>query len=54
MTAIPAEAANTPAAAPVEQQTLPKKPRVAAQPANVPSSKARSGHKATARRKQNR
>ena len=54
MTAIPAEAANTPAAAPVEQPKLPKKPRVAAHAANVTSSKARSGHKATAAKKANK
>jgi len=54
MNAIPAETANTPAAALAEQPKLPKKPRVAAQAANVASSKARSGHKATAAKKANR
>ena len=54
MNAIPAETANTPAAALAEQPKLPKKPRVAAQAANVASSKARSGHKATAAKKANK
>jgi Protein of unknown function (DUF3489) len=51
MNGIPAETANTPAAAPAEQPKLPKKPRVAAHKANVAPSKARSGHKATPAKK---
>ena len=54
MNAIPVEAANTLAAAPVEQPRLPKKPRVAAHAADVAPSKARSGHKATAAKKANK
>jgi hypothetical protein len=51
MNGIPAETANTPAAAPAERPKLPKKPRVAAHKANVAPSKARSGHKATPAKK---
>jgi hypothetical protein len=51
MNGIPAETANTQAAAPAEQPKLPKKPRVAARKANVAPSKARSGNKATAAKK---
>ncbi len=54
MNAIPVESATTSAAAPVEQPKLPKKPRVAAQPADVAPSKARSAHEATPAKKANR
>jgi len=54
MNAISPEAAYTPAAAPVEQPKLPKKPRVAAQAADVAPSKARSGHKANPAKKANK
>jgi uncharacterized protein DUF3489 len=51
MNGIPAETANTQAAAPAEQPKLPKKPRVAAHRAKVAPSKARSGNKATPAKK---
>jgi hypothetical protein len=51
MNGIPAETANTQAAAPAEQPKLPKKPPVAAQKANVAPSKARLGNKATPAKK---
>ena len=56
MNAIPAEAeaADTPAAAPVEQRKPPKRPRVAERAADVAPSKARSGHRATRAKKANR
>jgi len=54
MNGIPAETANIPAAAPAEQQKLPKKPRVAAHARDVAPSKAKSGQRATSAKKANR
>lgn len=54
MNAISAEAATTPATAPVEQPKLPKKPRFAAHAADVAPSKAKSGHTATQAKKANK
>src|SRR3989442_25918 len=47
MNGIPAETANTEAAAPAQQPKPAKKPRAAAQKAHVAPSKARSGKKAS-------
>jgi hypothetical protein len=51
MNGIPAETANTQAAATAEQPTPAKKPHVAAHRAHVAPSKARSGNKATPAKK---
>jgi hypothetical protein len=54
MNGIPAETANTQAAATAEQPTPAKKPHVAAHRAHVAPSKARSGNKATPAKKANK
>ena len=54
MNDIPAETANTQAAAPAEQPKPAQKPRVGAHRADVAPSKAKSGHKAAPAKKANK
>ena len=54
MNDIPAETANTQAAAPAEQPKAAQKPRVGAHRANVAPSRAKPGHKAIAAKRANK